>query len=171
MVKCPAHDDRNPSLSVRDGEGRLLVHCHAGCTQAAVINALRINNLWPEGERREWTPAERRDYARARREAKPIARAALWWWRARLSELEDLKRGSFHGGGVNIDSLAAASSAVYRLQSLSADGIVAAYFHARAAEPHAARELVRIGKAWEAACKAVVMAVLTGERREAKHAA
>jgi putative DNA primase/helicase len=41
MCRCPAHDDRNPSLSVSKANGRLLVHCHAGCTQDAVIGELK----------------------------------------------------------------------------------------------------------------------------------
>jgi hypothetical protein len=41
-AKCPAHDDRNPSLSLSDGsEGRLLARCHAGCSFAAILDALR----------------------------------------------------------------------------------------------------------------------------------
>jgi putative DNA primase/helicase len=46
MAKCPAHDDRNPSLSIRDEAGKALVHCHAGCTQRAVIEALKLRGLW-----------------------------------------------------------------------------------------------------------------------------
>ncbi len=47
-ARCPAHDDREPSLSIRDTkQGRLLVHCHAGCTQIDVIAALRDRGLWP----------------------------------------------------------------------------------------------------------------------------
>lgn len=50
-AKCPAHDDTNPSLSISDSEKGPLVHCHAGCEQAAVIQALRERDLWPnEGE-------------------------------------------------------------------------------------------------------------------------
>ncbi len=30
IVRCLAHDDRSPSLSLRDGERGLLVKCHAG---------------------------------------------------------------------------------------------------------------------------------------------
>jgi hypothetical protein len=47
MAPCPAHDDHEPSLSVRDGrDGRVLVRCHAGCSQQEVIEALRARGLW-----------------------------------------------------------------------------------------------------------------------------
>jgi putative DNA primase/helicase len=47
IARCPAHDDRNPSLSIRDAaDGTVLVHCHAGCEQTKVINALRVRGLW-----------------------------------------------------------------------------------------------------------------------------
>ncbi|MBM3744856.1 MAG: hypothetical protein FJW34_03545 [Acidobacteria bacterium] len=157
-------------MSLADGEGgNVLVHCFGGCEQARVIDALRMKGLWPERERPAWTAAQRRDYARARREAKPLAQAALWWWRARLSELEDLKRECFHAGGVDLDRLIVVAPALLRLQNLSADGIVVEYLRARDADPHAARGLVRIGQAWERACKAVILACLT--KREAPHAA
>ena len=45
MVRCPAHDDTIPSLHVTDGDGRVLVHCHAGCAQDAVLDALREQGL------------------------------------------------------------------------------------------------------------------------------
>ena len=39
QARCPAHDDDKASLSVSFGDdGRVLVHCHAGC---AVSNVLR----------------------------------------------------------------------------------------------------------------------------------
>ncbi len=47
---CPAHDDKTPSLSVREVDGKVLVHCHAGCEQRAVIDALKARGLWPERE-------------------------------------------------------------------------------------------------------------------------
>jgi putative DNA primase/helicase len=47
IARCPAHEDRNPSLSLKDGEdGRILVHCHAGCEQIALIGALKARGLW-----------------------------------------------------------------------------------------------------------------------------
>jgi hypothetical protein len=49
MARCPAHDDRTPSLSIRDADdGKVLVHCHAGCHQARVIAALRARGLWTD---------------------------------------------------------------------------------------------------------------------------
>lgn len=48
MARCPAHDDRNPSLSIREVAGKVLVCCHAGCAQAQVIAALRERGLWAE---------------------------------------------------------------------------------------------------------------------------
>ncbi len=47
LVHCPAHDDAKPSLSLTVRNGRLLVHCHAGCTQRAVTEALQARGLWP----------------------------------------------------------------------------------------------------------------------------
>lgn len=46
MARCPAHDDRDPSLSIRDVGGKVLVRCHAGCNQRDVIAALRARGLW-----------------------------------------------------------------------------------------------------------------------------
>jgi len=41
--RCPAHDDRNPSLSIHAGDdGRALVHCHRGCTVDAVCGAIGL---------------------------------------------------------------------------------------------------------------------------------
>ncbi|MDP6495380.1 MAG: hypothetical protein QGI09_08200, partial [Dehalococcoidia bacterium] len=47
-VHCPAHEDAGPSLSVTESKsGKVLVKCHAGCAQDAVINALKGRWLWP----------------------------------------------------------------------------------------------------------------------------
>lgn len=48
VARCPAHEDRTPSLSLCDtDDGRVLVKCHAGCDQRDVIEALRRRGLWP----------------------------------------------------------------------------------------------------------------------------
>jgi putative DNA primase/helicase len=41
MCRCPAHDDRSPSLSVRVGDTALLFKCFAGCDTIDVIRAIR----------------------------------------------------------------------------------------------------------------------------------
>jgi hypothetical protein len=42
-ARCPAHDDKSPSLSIGEGDGgRVLVHCHAGCEVGAVLDALGL---------------------------------------------------------------------------------------------------------------------------------
>ena len=47
MARCPAHEDREPSLSISAGkDGKVLVRCHAGCDQRDVIAALRQRGLW-----------------------------------------------------------------------------------------------------------------------------
>jgi P4 family phage/plasmid primase-like protien len=44
---CPAHDDRNASCSVSEGDdGKVLIRCHTGCAQSAVVDALRLRGLW-----------------------------------------------------------------------------------------------------------------------------
>lgn len=47
---CPAHDDRSPSLAIREtADGTLLVHCFAGCPTADVLAAigLELSDLFP----------------------------------------------------------------------------------------------------------------------------
>jgi hypothetical protein len=57
---CPAHEDREPSLNLSEGEdGRALIKCFAGCTSEQIIDALglRKNDLF---EHRNGSPALRR---------------------------------------------------------------------------------------------------------------
>jgi putative DNA primase/helicase len=51
MTKCPAHDERTASLSIREGNAGPLVHCFAGCSQRDVIDALIRRGLWPSPSR------------------------------------------------------------------------------------------------------------------------
>ena len=64
---CPAHDDRSPSLSVRELEdGRILLHCFAGCEAHEVLSAvgLDIHDLFPERAIQHGKP-ERRPFPAA----------------------------------------------------------------------------------------------------------
>jgi hypothetical protein len=60
QAKCPAHNDREPSLSIKEGlDGRTLLHCHAGCSTDNVLRSLGVTHrdLFPvsslNGVRRE----------------------------------------------------------------------------------------------------------------------
>jgi putative DNA primase/helicase len=85
MAHCPAHDDREPSLSIRDSEdGKVLVHCHAGCEQADLIAVLRSRGLWDEkGYRRDritrWRPRGPADGVPDSDSAKRVGAALAIW--------------------------------------------------------------------------------------------
>lgn len=52
-ARCPAHEDRNPSLTIAEGDdGRVLVTCWAGCTADQVVHALGLElaDLFPARE-------------------------------------------------------------------------------------------------------------------------
>lgn len=64
-ARCPAHLDKNPSLSISDSaSGRVLVRCHAGCEQMAVIDRLRDMGLWGTSERRPQLQIVNREFDR-----------------------------------------------------------------------------------------------------------
>jgi hypothetical protein len=46
--RCPAHDDKAPSLSITEKDGKVLFTCRAGCAQEDVLAALRQRGVWPE---------------------------------------------------------------------------------------------------------------------------
>ncbi|WP_240795029.1 AAA family ATPase [Rhodococcus zopfii] len=43
VAQCPAHDDRNPSLSLLKSSASAAVKCHAGCDTSAVMDALGLH--------------------------------------------------------------------------------------------------------------------------------
>lgn len=51
---CPgpshARGDRNPSLTVHERDGKVLVNCKGGCSQGDVIADLQSRDLWPRGD-------------------------------------------------------------------------------------------------------------------------
>ena len=46
LACCPAHDDKNPSLSITQISDKVRVHCFADCEQWAVLQALTELGLW-----------------------------------------------------------------------------------------------------------------------------
>ncbi len=44
IARCPAHDDRRPSLSIREADdGRVLLKCWTGCGAAEIVSALGLS--------------------------------------------------------------------------------------------------------------------------------
>jgi len=71
VARCPAHPDRNPSLSIKEApDGRVLLYCFAGCPTEAILAALGLNwsDLFPERQehRRQLSRRERQEVARRR---------------------------------------------------------------------------------------------------------
>ncbi len=48
---CPAHDDKSPSLAIKEcSDGRVLIHCFAGCEVEQILSAvgLKFSDIMPE---------------------------------------------------------------------------------------------------------------------------
>jgi hypothetical protein len=63
LASCPVaghgrgNGDKNPSLSIKEDNGKLLFHCHGGCDQHSVFDAVRERNLLPALQRQEYSLA------------------------------------------------------------------------------------------------------------------
>jgi hypothetical protein len=73
LCRCPAHEDRTPSLSVRPGRTRLLLHCFAGCSAGDVLRALERARLLEPNAPGPNVPASDRD------DPRPSAAALRVW--------------------------------------------------------------------------------------------
>jgi putative DNA primase/helicase len=104
MARCPAHDDREPSLSIRETkDGKVLVRCHAGCDQQRVIAVLRARGIWSNvrqhHERPVGTPSAATDGPS--RGGVKRTQAALRIWKAALP-----------GGGTLVETYLASRSII-----------------------------------------------------------
>lgn len=69
QARCPAHEDAHASLSVSIGDdGRVLLHCHAGCATRVIVAAigLTMRDLFPDRGSRE--PEASYDYRDEKRD-------------------------------------------------------------------------------------------------------
>ncbi|HEV2160899.1 MAG TPA: toprim domain-containing protein [Stellaceae bacterium] len=68
LARCPCHDDRRPSLTLRDGEHRVLFHCFAGCAPVDIVAEARRRRLLTDQRQRSHLapmPATHPPYTRA----------------------------------------------------------------------------------------------------------
>lgn len=83
LALCPAHPDRDPSLSIRLAGDKLLLHCFAGCAPDAVLEALGLT--WRDLYAKDSKPWEAPGYYRPVAPERPTAPAEArerWgrWW-------------------------------------------------------------------------------------------
>ena len=67
LACCPAHDDRSPSLSIRETkDDQILLNCFAGCDPQSVLDALGLtfSDLYPEPLGHHFKPTKQRVNAR-----------------------------------------------------------------------------------------------------------
>ena len=108
VARCPAHEDRSPSLSVRElPDGRVLLHDFGGCSVQDVLVAIgmTMRDLHPErlGDfKRERAPFPAQDVLRA------IAHEALVVLVAASTAAK--------GGSLDVDTLARLTLAVRRIR-------------------------------------------------------
>ena len=65
IARCPAHDDKRPSLAIRElDDGRVLLHDFAGCSVEDVLGAvgLTFDDLYPERALDHHKPRELRPF-------------------------------------------------------------------------------------------------------------
>ncbi len=112
IARCPAHDDRNPSLSLSTGnDGKVLLRCHAGCDQVQVIDALRARGLWDQPCRHS---IRRRPFKAHQQEDTPPDRSdsdrmgyALRIWRATVPASNTLAESYLQSRGLRLPSASA----------------------------------------------------------------
>lgn len=96
--RCPSHEDRSPSLVIGIGDdGRVLLHCHAGCSTGAVVESLGLEakDLFPESASAS-TP--RRSSGRTAGKPKPTfptVEAAVAGWE-RIMGRKSVRRDDYH---------------------------------------------------------------------------
>jgi len=65
LARCPAHDDKSPSLSIRElPDGRILLHDFASCSIEEILNSVELtfDALFPECATGDHVPREHRPY-------------------------------------------------------------------------------------------------------------
>jgi hypothetical protein len=68
LARCPAHDDGGPSLTIRaEDDGRILVHCFAGCSFEEIKDAVGLGwEPWfPPKQKDDYKPGIRRPFPAA----------------------------------------------------------------------------------------------------------
>lgn len=113
-ARCPAHNDRSPSLSITEGrDGRVLLFCHAGCDIDEIAEALgiEIRDLFPDvpvswhTAKTVHAPTTATLCAALRREAELYRKRHRIEGELLASELNEIRRAVARRLGVRLDDL------------------------------------------------------------------
>ena len=72
---CPSHDDKSPSLSIKEtNDGTMLLRCWAGCSATDIVSAmgLQLSDLFPKVDRNLYVNASSRALTKARQRERSI---------------------------------------------------------------------------------------------------
>lgn len=128
-ARCPAHDDRQNSLSVSIGDDhRTLLHCFANCSVSEIASAVGLNtrDLFADGHRAAESTSRRQNWAtpleEARRDVLREAQRAPWadegvmlvyqlsdWIRLNRKKVHELRRLAVHDTETTWEILARAT--------------------------------------------------------------
>ena len=119
---CPAHKDRSASLSIGIGaDGRVLLHCFAGCHALDVVQALglTIADLFPERPRGTDSPEDRRRRRMAARQHQWASALPLLEFESRIVLIA--AGDILAGRPLSDDDLARLRTAVERIEAARAE--------------------------------------------------
>lgn len=120
-ARCPAHDDRDPSLSLGVGaKGQALLTCHAGCSLEAICDALNISvaELFPHSVRKsKKTGTASAEYIYRDEKGEPLYRVLRFNANQKRAKYFVQERSDGRGGWIR--GLGTARKVLYRLHELS----------------------------------------------------
>lgn len=102
-AKCPAHDDKSPSLSVMEGEKGILVRCFAGCSLTDITQKLsvQVKELFFDGLSAD--PQQRREAKRQRAQEQAARYVTHQTEGRRLDALREAEHLIQSACGISID--------------------------------------------------------------------
>lgn len=113
IARCPAHDDRSPSLSIREADdARILIHCFGGCGVPDIVAAvgLDLRDLFPR------RPADERYSAAPRIPASDV----LTCLANEVTIIEGAGWAIIRGDDIGADAWTRISTAVSRIHAAGA---------------------------------------------------
>jgi hypothetical protein len=112
-----------------------------------VIEALRARGLWPERPRQDWTPQQRAECARERRDIERDLPAAIRWRRAAVLLTEEslvlLKAALFEAGPAEPEEISRTEAHLARIRRMEDGELVGTYRCWRTQWPALADAMVR----------------------------